>query len=96
MPIAGSSATATSTSSRDRRVTSHRAPILTIARGGNVAAGVSMDSTMALIMWPPFNLPRTALHAWAGRLAELNCFIQTSALPRSKIRMLSYQSVSIE
>lgn len=45
---------------------------------------------------PPFNLFPPVIHTSGERHAELNCFMQTSALPRRRIRALYYQSVSIE
>jgi hypothetical protein len=51
---------------------------------------------MVLVMCPPFNLPRTVIRTSGRRHAELNRFMQTSALPSPKIRGLCYESVSIE
>ena len=48
------------------------------------------------MMQPPFNLSLTAIRMPGKRLAELNCFMQTSALAGRKIRGLCYDSVSVE
>ena len=48
------------------------------------------------VMCPPFNLPRTVMRPSGRRHAELFRVMQTSALPRRNIRVLRYESVSIE
>ena len=95
IPIAGSSATATSTSSRNRRVTSHRAPVLVFARRGNDCC-LGLDRRRNFVMCPPFDRPRTVIRRSGRHHAELNCFMQISALPSRKIRGPCYDSVSIE
>jgi len=49
-----------------------------------------------LVMCPPSNLPRTVIRPSGRRHAELFRIMQTSALPRRNIRVLRYESVSIE
>src|SRR4051812_8504217 len=47
-------------------------------------------------MCPPFDRPRAVIRRSVRHHAELNCFIQISALPSRKIRGPCYDSVSIE
>jgi hypothetical protein len=51
---------------------------------------------MVLVMCPPLDLPRTVIRTSGRRHAELFRVMQTSALPRRNIRVLRYESVSIE